>query len=120
MPKTEAIAHEAIEPSTAIAYKIGGRWYWITAVDPDRLESGTFFVWTVPAAKDPRYADLGYAKLRVITSHTTVLVRAQDAPVWDWVTRKIEDKAKLAAYNRRELELTKDEYIALRIRVGDL
>jgi hypothetical protein len=77
-----------IEPSTTRAFKIFGRWYWVTEID-STLPSGSQFVMTVAVAKDPRYAQLGYGKLRYVQTSQGVPVRAQDAPVWDWVTRRL-------------------------------
>lgn len=120
--KTEAVAHHDITPSTEIAYKIGSRWYWVTSVE-EVLPSGSVFVMTVPAAKDPRYVQAnitgkGGAKLRYVSEYDTITMRAQTAPVFDWVTRRIEDRSKMAAFKRGELELTRDEYIALSNRIG--
>jgi hypothetical protein len=107
MSKVQAIAHSEIEPSTTLAYKIGGRWYWVTELD-QVLPSGSRFVTTVPVAKDPRYAQIGHSRLRYIGGHDTVLVRAQDAPVFEWVTKKLERLD--AAHCRNHLEFRSDCY----------
>jgi len=86
---SKAIPTDTIVPSTTHAFKIGGRWYWVTGID-STLDSGSQFVWTVPVAKDPRYAKLGMAKLRYVqTGRETFQVRAQTPPEWAWVTKRL-------------------------------
>lgn len=108
MTQIREIAATEIVPSTEHAYKIGGRWYWVTGFAGATLDTGSRFAYTVPIAKDPRYAQTGRAKLRYIGAYSTVLVREQEAPHWDWVTKQIERQE--AAHCGRHLEFRSDCY----------
>lgn len=89
---TETITTAEIVPSTSKVYKLGGRWYWVTS-EHEVLKSGSKFFYVVPQNKDPRYAQIGQAKLKYVHYLDPVLVREATAPVWEWVTKQIERHA---------------------------
>jgi len=104
--KAEAVTE--IVPSTERAYRIGSRWYWVTEIT-DTLDSGSQFVMTVPVAKDPRYALIGYGKVRYVQTGTeTVLARPQTSPRWGWVTLRL--RCNTVGCKRRPAEVITYDY----------
>ena len=94
--KTSTVKGSDIQPGQVV--KIGGR--WLRVVDWPEASSSNRLRYALVAAHnvDPRMAHFGPSRRsptgrwRVIWADHAYLTRDEPAPVWEWVTRKLDQE----------------------------
>ena len=98
MTKVTTVKGADIQPGQVV--KIGGRWLRIVSWPQDSSSDSIRYALVAQHNHDPRMAQFGPARRsatgrwRVVWADHNYLTREQAAPVWDWVTRKLEREAQ--------------------------
>ena len=97
--KTGTVKGADIQPGQVV--KIGGRWLRVVEWPADSQSDDLRYALVAAHGVDPRMAQFGPSRrsstgrYRVVWADEEYMTREEPAPVWDWVTRKIERNAQI-------------------------